>query len=156
MVSEPAQFASFFERLDRLDKCLEESLARVSESENDAARARATDHVDSVAVSSKKVRWEPDPPGFGEQEELDQEELYYLQYDLPLEELGADGEYGLFQILWLRPCVFGEDLDWPSRTVRRALPVTSHMFFLASCLLRFPTCTAALPIHSIRGTHVSC
>ena len=63
VVSEPAQFASFFERLDRLDKCLEESLARVSESENDAARARATDHVDSVAVSSKKVRWEPDPPG---------------------------------------------------------------------------------------------
>ena len=124
----------------------------MSESENYAARAQATDHVDSVAVSSKKVRWELDPLDLGEQEELDQEELDqealdYLQYDLLMEELGADGEYGQFQILWLRPCVFGEDLDWPGRTVRRALPVTSHTFFVAFCLLRFPTCTAALPIH---------
>ena len=35
---------------------------------------------------------------------------------------------------------------WPGRTERGALPVTSHMFFVAICLLRFPTCTVALPI----------
>ena len=33
---------------------------------------------------------------------------------------------------------------WPGRTVRGALPVTSHMFFVAICLLRFPTCTQLL------------
>ena len=40
-------------------------------------------------MQKKEVRWEPDFPFFGEEEELDQEELDYLQY-----EFGADGEYG--------------------------------------------------------------
>ena len=43
--------------------------------------------------------------------------------------------------------IFRVDFGWPGRTERGALPVTSHMFFLAICLLRFPTCTAALPIY---------
>ena len=43
--------------------------------------------------------------------------------------------------------IFRVDLGWPGRTERGALPVTSHMFFVAICLLRIPTCTAALPIY---------
>ena len=66
VVSEPASFASFFERPDKLDKCWEQSLARVSKTVNCATPAQTTDHVDRVDVSSKiKVRWEPDPPDIG-------------------------------------------------------------------------------------------
>ena len=34
-----------------------------------------------------------------------------------------------------------------ARNVEHSLPVTSHTFFVVICLLRFPTCTAALPIY---------
>ena len=62
---------------------------------------------------------------------------------------------GVLDLAGLWPCVFWVNLGWPGRTVRGALLVTSHMFLVASCLLRFPTCRAALPIHWIRWTHVS-
>ena len=48
------QFASLLERLDTLDKCLDKSLARMSESENYATSDRALDDIDSVGVSSQK------------------------------------------------------------------------------------------------------
>ena len=86
-VSEPAQLASFFERLNQLDKCLEESLNPKITQLQLGPRTMST-----AWVYLPKKNGGPDPPDFWEQEELDQEELGYLQYDLLMEELGADGE----------------------------------------------------------------
>ena len=93
--------ASLFERHDEFGKRLDMSLARLSENEEMMKEIeklleekRAINSADVIA--KQKVRWEPDPPDFGEQEELDLEELDYLQY-----EFGADGEYEYFLP---RPC----------------------------------------------------
>ena len=84
--------ASLLESLDEFGKRLDMSLARRSENEEMIKEIeklldekRAIDSADVIA--KKKVRWEPDPPDFGEQEELD-----YFEY-----ELGADGECGQFR-----------------------------------------------------------
>ena len=86
--------ASLLERLDEFGKRLDMSLARRSENEEMIRELekelKEKCAIDSADVSSqKKIRWELDPLDFGRQEELDQ-----LRYDLLMEELGADGEYG--------------------------------------------------------------
>ena len=84
---------SLLERFDEFGKRLDLSLARRSENEGMIKQIetmlKEKTAIEIADVTEKKVRWHPDPPDFGEQEELDQEELDYLQY-----ELGADGEYG--------------------------------------------------------------
>ena len=86
------QSVSLFERLDINGKRLDMSLSRRLENEEmikEIGKLLEEKHaIDSTDVIATKVRWEPDPPDFGEQEELDQEELDYLQY-----EFGADEEY---------------------------------------------------------------
>ena len=86
------QSVSLLEFLDEIGKRLDMSLARRLENEEmikEIGKLLEEKHaIDSTDVIATKVRWEPDPPDFGEQEELDQEELDYLQY-----EFGADEEY---------------------------------------------------------------
>ena len=86
--------ASLLDRLDEFGKRRDMSLARRSENEEMIREIEKT--VKEKMCSRrcgfdchKKVRWEPDPLDFGKQEDLDQEELNCLQY-----ELGADGEFG--------------------------------------------------------------
>ena len=83
------QSVSLFERLDEFGKRLDRSLARRSENEEMIKEiGKLLEENRAIVFAKRKVRWELDAPDFDEQEELDQEELDYLQY-----EFGADGEY---------------------------------------------------------------
>ena len=81
-VVEATRVASLLERLDDFGKRLDVSLARRSENETAIKELeqmlKEQRAVNSAGANSEKVRWEPDPPDFEEQEELDQEELDYL------------------------------------------------------------------------------
>ena len=96
---------------------------------------------EKYAIDSADVRWEPDPPDFGWQEELDQEELDYLQYELcAFESMDISACRAVPKIFWNepvypRPCCLRRLLPSPFASTCRVMNPTIVQLRLGVCFL---------------------